>query len=298
MMRRTFLILIFFSFFIIDETWAQSEMVDNGGHLVHVEIDGVEDRVPGEPVIIFENPSLGTTQSWDSIFHEASEIAPVLRYDRSGLGESEWDNKEPSPTNIALNLRNLLEVMEVDPPYVLVGHSWGAQLVRRFAHMFPNQTVGLVIVDPGFRPSTMKAALTDIGYPAERGLQEYVQQLQNGELNSYPSEVQKAHLAAMGDWFASPDLPPTPRIPVAALLAGKHDPPPPGVVPETSYDFMEWARALYPHERKRLVEWTLDSPNGLFILADRSGHFIQNDEPKLVLTAIDFVVSKIKKSSN
>ena len=35
-----------------------------------------------------------------------------------------------------------------DPPYVLVGFSWGGMLARYFAGYYPNDIVGLVFIDP------------------------------------------------------------------------------------------------------------------------------------------------------
>jgi pimeloyl-ACP methyl ester carboxylesterase len=34
------------------------------------------------------------------------------------------------------------------PPYILVGHSFGGPLVMAYAHVFPQNTAGLVLVDP------------------------------------------------------------------------------------------------------------------------------------------------------
>lgn len=289
-MKKT--IIIFFTLaFTFWESRAQSEFVNVDGYLMHVETVGVDERKPGQPVIIFENPSLGTIRDWDSIFYEVAKVGPVIRYDRSGLGKSEWNGKKPSPENIAEHLYDLLQTLEVKPPYVLVGHSWGTQLVRKFADLYPEETSGLVIVDPGLRPSTMKAAFKDIDFPPEKGLQEYLQQIR--VKNDYQgfSDEEWENLTAMGDWFASPELPPTPQVPVAALIAGKDGPGPP-LTERFSFDFQEFNRALYPHEMKRLFDWVRDSPDGILIIADRSGHFIQNDEPDLVLTAIKYVVDR------
>jgi len=44
-------------------------------------------------------------------------------------------------------LHTLLVVAEVDPPYVLVGHSFGGALMRLYAHHYPDDITGLVLVD-------------------------------------------------------------------------------------------------------------------------------------------------------
>lgn len=279
--------------FVVQGLHSQSKVIDVDGFSIHVETSGIELRKPNEPVIIYESPSLGTIRDWDSIFFKSAEIAPVIRYDRSGLGQSEWNQIKPSPENIANHLFDILKTLDIEPPYVLVGHSWGTQLVRRFAHLYPEETGGLVLIDPGMRPSTMKAAFKEIGYPSDKGLQEYIDLIQEKNEQFNFTDTQWENLNAMGDWFASPNLPPTPKIPVAALLAGKHGPGPPGLE-QFSYDFKLWNRALFHHEMERLVNWTLESPDGIFIIADQSGHFVQHDEPELVLMAIQYVVDKSK----
>lgn len=289
-----FVLLLLLPFISIE---AQSHFIEVKGTKMHVETAGLNTRMPGEPVIIFESPSLGTIHDWDGIFQKTAEIAPVIRYDRSGLGKSEWNGEKPSPENIAKHLNDLLKAMEVKPPYLLVGHSWGTQLVRRFANLYSEETAGLILIDPGFRPSTMKAALVDIGFSPEKGLQEYIDILNKSENNSMFTKDEQEHLKAMGEWFSSPNLPPTPQVPVAALVAGKYGPGPPSSN-EFSFDFDKWNRALYPHEIKRLIAWTLDSPDGIFILADQSGHFIQHDEPDLVLSAIRTVRDKSRAQNN
>lgn len=42
----------------------------------------------------------------------------------------------------------MLEELRIPPPYVLVGHSYGGLLVRVFAHRYPAEIAGLVLVDP------------------------------------------------------------------------------------------------------------------------------------------------------
>ena len=45
------------------------------------------------------------------------------------------------------DLRRLLARARVEPPYVLVGHSYGGVLARVFAHLYPSETAGLVLID-------------------------------------------------------------------------------------------------------------------------------------------------------
>jgi pimeloyl-ACP methyl ester carboxylesterase len=69
-------------------------------------------------------------------------------YDRAGLGWSSASPTERTPSNIARELRLLLRKAAIPPPYILVGHSFGGVVVRRFAIDHPDEVSGLVLVDP------------------------------------------------------------------------------------------------------------------------------------------------------
>ncbi|WP_169578118.1 alpha/beta fold hydrolase [Salinimicrobium xinjiangense] len=293
---RHLISLLIIGIFFVEPLFGQSDFIDINSHQMNVETAGLDAREPGEPVIIFESPSGGTVKDWDSIFYKAASIAPVIRYDRSGLGKSEWNGKKPSPENIAVHLLELLETMEIKPPYVLVGHSWGTQLVRHFAYLYPEKTGGLILLDPGFRPNTFKAALEDIGASPEEGFKAYLDTFKDNFDNPNYTENQVRHFTAMAEWFVSPFFPPTPQTPVAALLGGKPGPGPP-LLAQLPFDYDKWIIAINRREMERLLSWTLDSPDGIFILADQSGHYIQHDEPALVLAAIRNVVDKSPSNS-
>ena len=64
------------------------------------------------------------------ILAQVASMTPVVAYDRAGLGRSEWDDTTPTPRHVADRLRRVLRQIGADPPYVLVGFSWGGMLAR------------------------------------------------------------------------------------------------------------------------------------------------------------------------
>jgi pimeloyl-ACP methyl ester carboxylesterase len=52
------------------------------------------------------------------------------------------------PANIAVELHDLLDRAQIKPPYVLVGHSFGGLVMRRYALLYPEEVVGVLLVDP------------------------------------------------------------------------------------------------------------------------------------------------------
>jgi len=77
-----------------------------------------------------------------------AKFTHACSYDRAGLG---WSDAGPTPRSsrqIVEELRALLLNAGVEGPFVLVGHSFGTFTVRLFASTYPGDVVGLVLVDP------------------------------------------------------------------------------------------------------------------------------------------------------
>jgi len=71
-----------------------------------------------------------------------------------GLGWSEATTLPRDPVTIVGELHSLPSQAGIKPPYVLAGHSYGAILVRVFAHQYPQDVNGLALVDSGLvRPA-------------------------------------------------------------------------------------------------------------------------------------------------
>lgn len=100
------------------------------------------------PTVIFESGIAATSQNWLRVQEAVSSFTRAISYDRGGLGWSSACETERTPSNIAEELRELLQSADVPGPYVLVGHSFGGLVVRRYAAMYPDQVAGVVLVDP------------------------------------------------------------------------------------------------------------------------------------------------------
>jgi pimeloyl-ACP methyl ester carboxylesterase len=123
-------------------------MIDVDGRAVRIQAIGLQDRRPGAPVVVFEAGVNNSLEVWGGILSQVAPIAPVVAYDRAGLGSSEWDNASPTPRHVTERLRRVLRQIGAAPPFVLVGFSWGGMLARYFASYYHDEVVGLVFVDP------------------------------------------------------------------------------------------------------------------------------------------------------
>jgi pimeloyl-ACP methyl ester carboxylesterase len=100
------------------------------------------------PAVIFEAGIAATNLNWFYIQEAVSRFASTASYDRGGLGWSSPARTTRTPSNIAAELHQLLEGAGIKPPYILVGHSFGGLVMRRFALNYPEEVSSIVLVDP------------------------------------------------------------------------------------------------------------------------------------------------------
>jgi pimeloyl-ACP methyl ester carboxylesterase len=103
-----------------------------------------------------------SSEDWESIAAELSAQLSVCTYDRAGYGESDPGPLPRSPTAIARDLRALLKVASVQPPYVIVGHSAGGLNVQAFWDLYPDDVTGMILLDPTPTPSLVKEGFPDL----------------------------------------------------------------------------------------------------------------------------------------
>jgi len=102
----------------------------------------------GGTTVLFEAGIAATNLNWFHIQETVSQFAATASYDRGGLGWSSPCRTARTPSNIAAELHELLLEAGLKPPYILVGHSFGGLVMRRFALLYPQEVTSIVLVDP------------------------------------------------------------------------------------------------------------------------------------------------------
>jgi pimeloyl-ACP methyl ester carboxylesterase len=102
----------------------------------------------GEPTVIFEAGIGATHLNWRHIQEAVSGSCSTVSYDRCGLGWSGPCQTARTPVNIASELHQMLENAGQRPPFILVGHSFGGLVMRRFALLYPEEVAGVLLIDP------------------------------------------------------------------------------------------------------------------------------------------------------
>ena len=100
------------------------------------------------PTVLFEAGIAATNLNWVHIQEAVSRFACTASYDRGGLGWSSPCRTARTPANIAAELHQMLKEAGIKPPYILVGHSFGGLVMRRFALEFPDEVTSVLLVDP------------------------------------------------------------------------------------------------------------------------------------------------------
>lgn len=106
------------------------DLIQINGFKVEMITYGMENNQKGKPVIVFENGRGTDFEYWLSIIiKEVSKGNVTFAYNRPRIGSSEDDNQLPTIDHITEILRQSLLAKGLYPPYILVGHSWGAACI-------------------------------------------------------------------------------------------------------------------------------------------------------------------------
>jgi pimeloyl-ACP methyl ester carboxylesterase len=112
------------------------------GRLMHIVCTG-----EGTPTVILESGIGDDWLIWQAVQPELSEATRVCSYDRFGLGWSEPSSGATDAVSIAAQLHALLNFANISGPLLLVGHSGGGLYIRAFAALYPENIVGMILVD-------------------------------------------------------------------------------------------------------------------------------------------------------
>ncbi len=285
------------------------QLTNVGGYMLHIHCTGT-----GSPPIILEGGLGGTSLDWNLVQPELARRTRVCSYDRAGLGWSETSIENPPRTSqqIVQELHALLNNTGIEGPYILAGLSAGGMHVQLYSEQYPDEVLGLVLVDP--TPAQLMASFTEEKRQAllpnldqfemirklePFGLLRIIPLPGSESLASLPRETQQAIRALNVRNGAAQSLYAEAAGFEASILQIAALEPLPSQLPLT----VVWhgipaepleLEPLAEQSMRKLVE---GSERGTFIIAEGSGHYITFDRPDVVIDALNDMIDKISFNS-
>lgn len=147
----------------------------------------------GTPTVVIEAGAGAFGLDYLSIFELCTKRTTCVLYDRAGSGWSDPVQGSRGAREVVTDLHRALGLAGIEGPYLLVGHSLGGLLVRAFAQYFPDDVVGLVLVDPSVE-----------GIPLPEEGDESVVQAMLEELRRNPDIAREWYPALFAEWEKLP----------------------------------------------------------------------------------------------
>lgn len=118
-------------------------LVDVGGHRLLIRTFGA-----GSPAVVIE-PGIGEAlQVWRPVIDVLRNETEVVIYSRAGYRGSEPGPMPRGADRVVSELTQLLVDTPIESPYIVVGHSLGANHALLYASEHPNLVAGVVLLDP------------------------------------------------------------------------------------------------------------------------------------------------------
>ena len=219
-------------------------------------------------------------EDFSEIQNSVSKTTETFCYDRAGIGRSESLNNERNLENISNELKEILDKTGMNKPCLLVAHSRGWLIARYFTNKYPEFVRGLILIDPALPEHKWK----------KRTLRIQEEKIEFDKYyNSFCTDSSKYSATIRNEFkntFTTDSV----------LLSNKNLPT---NIPITIIASNQITKNKYSEEEiKSKVEllkaYLNTAPQLKLIFTNKSGHFIHDDEPKLVLNEIKIMLNKLK----
>ncbi len=273
-MKRHF--ALFFSFLLLTLAGCatvapmhEKNMADVNGEKLELVRAGKDRPV----IVLISGYGADVDYSWAKILPEVATMGTVIAYNRFGYGNSDRTEVPQTGNAVISTLRQLLNAEKLAPPYILVGHSIGGAYANLYARQYPTEVAGVVLLDSS-HPDQEEKLRSQQNF-LQRGLSRVLLALdkyvhsRHSELASFAETAHQIKQAG-----------PFPDIPLTVITAGQM----PG------FFASEGTMGVHEENQRDLAAM---SSQGRQIVAENSGHFVQNDEPGIVVNAIREIVNAV-----
>ena len=174
----------------------KSSFADFGGTKVHYQEVG-----RGKQALIFVHGWTCNSDFWKASI-KAFSSRHVIALDLPGHGKSDKPQTAYTMEYFAKSIEAVMKSAKVDKA-VLVGHSMGTPVIRQFYRLYPNKTLGLVVVDGALRPMAPKAQMERFFAPLKADYKTHAARFIDGMLQPITDYKLKQEIRA--SMLATPD---------------------------------------------------------------------------------------------
>ena len=291
----------------------RGKLVDVDGHRLNIRSLG-----SSKPVVVFESGlDIGGSLVWSKVQPEISKFATAVAYDRAGILWSERGENPKTCEAIAGELYKLLKNSGHSGPYILVGHSMAGYMLRSFIKNHPDEVVGVVFVDVSHPdqlnrfPKEIRAMMatppewiTDM--KSSTGITRWF-----ASPERYPTTVESDSINQIANAYMPTSLPAVieelsnfEKLGIEAGKINSFGSIPLIVITGTGEQRMDEFRNMKLGTEfmkewvKMQTEFLSLSSNSKQIMADKSGHYVQLDQPELVIEAVRSIVTGYQHSTS
>jgi pimeloyl-ACP methyl ester carboxylesterase len=277
------------------------QMVDVGGFRLHIHCTGT-----GSPTVVIDAGWGDWSAAWSGwVQPQVAKTTRVCTYDRAGMGYSEAGPLPRTAEHFARELHTVLRQAHIAGPYVLVGHSAGGLTVRVFAHEYAADVAGVVLIESmSPRQATPAASATPPqagSQPAGDWLLTLPARIGVLRVLAGPLDLKAGLSPEVADAYIAFSV--TPRSLQTWLDEGKGTPESlaqagavksfgavPLIVLSSGLEKdLEWQRM-----QAELVQLSSDSQQ---LIAAKSGHNIERDQPEAAVGAIVKMVEQVRRQA-
>jgi pimeloyl-ACP methyl ester carboxylesterase len=226
----------------------------------------------GSPTVVLEAGFGGDASQWRDVQPDIGHDTRTCAYDRAGSGFSAAPSGVRDARDEITDLRRLLARARIDPPYVVVGHSYGGVLARVFAHLHPTETAGLVLIDTMGRNGRSRQLAIWPESQARTIRRELATTVMDG-VDLAAGEALADRLTKLGD------------TPLAVITAGRHD-----NFPRRPSSLAGALEQLWGKMQDELAQL---SSNRVHVVAARSNHDVpssRSGQPSVAVRAVEAVL--------
>ncbi len=230
----------------------------------------------GSPTVVMDSGLGETSDTWVNVETKVAQFTRTFVYDRANMGRSGQVSHPRTSKRMVEKLHNLLLAEKVEPPYILVGHSFGGLNMLLFARLYPDQVAGLVLIDSSYIDQTER--FMSVLSPELK--QKYVESFFTDEGITFDERLECENEIKAA--------PPMPEIMIYVLMSAKER------TGAGDWPYKAWDR-IWREQQEEIAGLV---PHSTFVIAENSGHYIQNDRPDLVIAAICEVVQAAREQGS